>query len=195
MRMRHSLLLILLSLAVPVFAQQLVDVERVVDGDTIVVKGIGKVRLIGVDTPETVHPNKAVQFFGKEASAFTHSLLDGKQIRLGYDQTRKDRYGRTLAYVYLPDSTFVNAELIKQGYGHAYTSFPFKFLEQFRAYEREARQTGKGMWAVSVVYIVRTTGKKYHRDGCRFLSGGKIPITLEEARKNYEPCVVCQPPR
>lgn len=122
---------------------------RIIDGDTIVVKIDGrqeKVRLIGVDTPETVHPNKPVEYFGKEASQFTKSLVEGKQVRLEYDWERKDKYGRTLAYVYLEDGAFLNAEIIRQGYGHAYTKFPFKYLEQFRQYEREARENKRGLW-------------------------------------------------
>ena len=134
---------------------------RVVDGDTIVVKGIGKVRLIGVDTPETKHPRKPVEYFGKEASAFTKGMVEGKKVRLEYDWQRKDKYNRTLAYVYvmtndvrdMPEfknrasiELMVNAELIKQGYGHAYTKFPFKYLEQFRKYEKEARENKRGLW-------------------------------------------------
>ena len=121
-------------------------VERVVDGDTIIVSGVGRVRLIGVDTPESVDPRRPVEFFGKEASAFTRRLVDGKRVRLEYDWERTDRYGRTLAYVYLPDGTFVNAEIIRQGYGHAYTRFPFRDLDRFRQFEREARQAGRGLW-------------------------------------------------
>jgi len=119
---------------------------RVVDGDTIVVKGIGKVRLIGVDTPETKHPKKPVEYFGKEASAFTRRMVEGKKVRLEYDWQRKDKYNRVLAYVYLEDGTFLNAELIKQGYGHAYTKYPFKYLERFRKYEKEARENKRGLW-------------------------------------------------
>ena len=63
-----------------------------------------------------------------------------------YDWERTDRYGRTLAYVHLPDGTFVNAEIIRQGYGHAYTRFPFRHLDRFRQFEREARQAGRGLW-------------------------------------------------
>ena len=121
-------------------------VERVVDGDTIIVRDVGRVRLIGVDTPETVHPGRPVEFFGREASAFTKRLVDGKRVRLAYDQQRTDRYGRTLAYVHLPDGTFVNAEIIRRGYGHAYTRFPFKYLERFRRLERDARRAGRGLW-------------------------------------------------
>lgn len=120
--------------------------ERVVDGDTIIIENNEKVRLIGVDTPETVHPNKPVGYFGKEASAFTKRMVEGKKVRLEYDWEMKDKYGRTLAYVFLDDGTFLNAEIIKQGYGFAYTKFPFKYLDEFRQYEREARENKKGLW-------------------------------------------------
>ena len=121
-------------------------VERVVDGDTLKLTGGERVRLIGVDTPETVHPRKPVEYFGKEASAFTKKMCEGKTVRLEYDQTRRDKYARLLAYVYLEDGTFVNAEIIKQGYGFAYTKFPFKYMEEFRAYERDAREKKMGLW-------------------------------------------------
>ncbi|MES2768652.1 MAG: thermonuclease family protein [Bdellovibrionota bacterium] len=123
------------------------EVERVVDGDTIEVETIGKVRLIGLDTPETVDPRKPVEYFGKEASQFLTRLVLHEKVRLEYDQTKTDKYKRTLAYVYMADGTFVNAEIIKQGYGFAYTKFPFKYLEQFRAYEKEAREDKRGLWA------------------------------------------------
>ena len=70
-------------------------------------------------------------------------MVEGKRVRIELDQTRKDRYGWTLAYVYLGDGTFLNAEIIKKGYGHAYTRFPFWYLEDFRRYEREAREAGQ----------------------------------------------------
>jgi len=120
---------------------------RVVDGDTLVLDGGERVRLIGVDTPETVDPRRPVQYFGKEASAFTRRMAQGKTVRLEYDQDTRDRYDRTLAYVYLPDGSFLNAEIIRQGYGHAYVRFPFRYQEQFLALEREAREQGRGLWA------------------------------------------------
>ena len=88
---------------------------RVIDGDTIVLESGEKVRLIGVDTPELHHPKKPVQYYAKEAKEFTKSLVEGKDVRLKYDWQRKDKYGRTLAYVYLKDRTFLNIEIIKQG--------------------------------------------------------------------------------
>ena len=122
---------------------------RVIDGDTIVVDIDGKqekVRLIGVDTPETVHPEKPVEYFGKEASEFTKRMAEGKKVRLEYDWQDRDKYGRVLAYVYLEDGTFLNADIVRQGFGFAYTRYPFKYLEEFRQYEREARENGKGLW-------------------------------------------------
>jgi micrococcal nuclease len=120
---------------------------RAVDGDTLELDGGERVRLIGVDTPETVDPRRPVQYFGKEASAFTHRMAQGRSVRLEYDQDTRDRYGRTLAYVYLQDGTFLNAEIIRQGYGHAYTRFPFRYQAEFLALEREARAQGRGLWA------------------------------------------------
>jgi micrococcal nuclease len=119
---------------------------RAVDGDTIKLANRETVRLIGVDTPESVHPSKPVEYFAKEASAFTASLVVGRYVRLEYDQTLRDRYGRLLAYVYLDDGTFVNAEIIKQGYGFAYIKYPFKYMDEFVQYEREAREAKRGLW-------------------------------------------------
>ena len=173
---RSALILALfLALASQVYAQL---VTRVVDGDTLIVQGVGRVRLIGVDTPETVDPRRPVQYFGKEASAFTSRMAQGKVVRLEFDVERKDRFGRTLAYVYLPDGTFLNAEIVKQGYGHAYTQFPFRYLEQFRVYEREAREAGRGLWATSaaappsvmaaVRVWVNTASGVYHCPGTQY---------------------------
>lgn len=140
-----GLVVLTLLLAAPPADAQVV--ERVIDGDTVVVRGVGRVRLIGVDTPETVDPRRAVEFFGREASAFTKRLLEGQRVRLEYDRERTDRYGRTLAYIYLRDGTFANAEIVRRGYGHAYTRFPFRHLDRFRRLEREAREAGRGLWA------------------------------------------------
>ncbi len=124
------------------------SVTRVVDGDTVVLDGGERVRLIGVDTPETVHPTKPVEYFGKEASAFTKRMAEGQKVYLEYEQgsSTKDRYGRTLGYVYLKDGTLLNKEIVERGYGHAYTRFPFSKMEEFRGAEREAKAAGRGLW-------------------------------------------------
>jgi micrococcal nuclease len=135
------------------------EVVQHVDGDTVRVrisnpppelKTVETIRMIGVDTPETVHPNKPVEFFGKEASDYTKKRLYGKNVYLAFDWDLRDRYGRLLAYIYTADNQTAtpcfNAELIREGYGHAYTRFAFQFTEEFRALEREARQVKRGLW-------------------------------------------------
>lgn len=186
-------------------------VVRVVDGDTIILDGGERIRLIGVDTPETVHPRKPVEYYGKEASAFTKRTVEGKRVWLEYDQERTDRYGRTLAYVHMEDGRVLNEEIVRQGYGHAYTKYPFKYMERYREFARQARQSGAGLWgggsspasarppptrtpASTAVYVTRT-GSKYHRDGCRYLSRSRIATTLQAAKQRYGPCSVCRPPR
>jgi len=201
-----GLILFSLILIAGVQSQSWRECIRVNDGDTIVLDGNEKVKLIGVETPETKDPRKPIQYFGKEASEFTRSLFEGQKVRLEFDQNKIDKYGRTLAYVYLEDGTFLNAEIIKQGYCHAYTIFPFKYLEEFRQYEKEARENERGLWAPreekdqevnedTLVYITKT-GKKYHTGDCRYLSKSKIPISLKEAyAKGYTLCSRCNPPR
>jgi micrococcal nuclease len=147
-------------------------VTRVVDGDTIVVAGIGTVRLIGVDTPETVDPRKPVEAFGRVAATFVTKIAQGKIVRLEYEGARKDRYDRTLAYVFLPDGRLLNAEIITEGVGHAYVESPFSKMEAFRQLERQARAGRRGLWASSAalsaadlqVVFVTEKGAAYRRD-------------------------------
>ena len=126
-------------------------ITRFDDGDTIAVDMNGRsetIRFIGVDTPETHDPRKAVQCFGKAAASFTKQLIGSNNIRLEADplNTNRDRYNRLLRYVYLPDGRLVNAEIIKQGYGFAYLGFPFSKSDDFAQYQREARENERGLW-------------------------------------------------
>lgn len=126
-----------------------VTIERVVDGDTIVVSGGERVRLIGVDTPETKDPRRPVGCFGKQASEFTAGLLPtGSRVRLVGDVEQRDRYQRLLAYVYrLPDGLFVNAELLRRGFGQVLTIPPnVAHSEEFVAVSRQARDEARGLW-------------------------------------------------
>jgi endonuclease YncB( thermonuclease family) len=130
----------------------LYQVTEFVDGDTIAVNMNGngeKVRLIGVDTPETHDPRKPVQCFGIAAATYTKQLIGMNNVRLEADplNTNRDRYNRLLRYVYVPDGRLVNAEIIKNGYGFAYLSFPFTKADEFRQYQTEARQANKGLWS------------------------------------------------
>ena len=128
-------------------------VLRVVDGDTVVVNIGGaeeNVRLIGVDTPETVDPRRPVGCFGKEAGAHTKSLLpEGTEVRLERDVEQRDRYGRLLAYVYRSsDGLFVNDALLRDGYGQLLTIPPnVAHVERFTASQRAAREAGAGLWS------------------------------------------------
>jgi endonuclease YncB( thermonuclease family) len=123
-------------------------VTKVIDGDTVELEGGKRLRLIGIDTPESVDPRKPVQCFAKEASARTRSILAAKKVKLVKDVSDTDRYGRLLRYVYLEDGTFVNDLLVREGYARAYTYPPdVAFSAQFKAAEQEARTNGRGLWA------------------------------------------------
>ena len=128
-------------------------VVKVVDGDTFWIDDGSergqKVRLIGVDAPETRRSaRKEIGHYGEEAKVYATELLLDKDVRLEYDVSHKDRYGRTLAYVYLRDGTFVNALLIKEGYATVLTVPPnVAHADDFVKYQRRAREKGKGLWA------------------------------------------------
>jgi micrococcal nuclease len=130
-------------------------VGRVVDGDTVIVRSGSRtldVRLLGIDTPETVDPNRPVGCYGPEASAYTKHLLTGRRVRLVYDRQLHDVYGRWLAYIYLerparPD-LFVNARLITAGYARTLSIPPnTAHAAELAALERTAALAGRGLWS------------------------------------------------
>ena len=124
----------------------LFKVIKVIDGDTIKLENGEVVRYLGIDTPETVHPSKPVQCFGKEASAKNKELVEGKLVKLEKDITDRDKYGRLLRYVWVGD-LFVNDELVRQGYAYVYTYPPdVKYTEQFVQAQKEARENNRGLW-------------------------------------------------
>lgn len=129
------------------------EVVRVVDGDTIVVAlaaGEEPVRLLGIDTPESVDPRRPVECFGKEASERTAALLPpGTRVLLVRDVEARDRYDRLLAYVYrASDDTFVNLALVEEGYAAVLTYPPnVAHAPEFVAAAAEAREAGRGLWA------------------------------------------------
>ena len=129
------------------------SVVSVVDGDTIKIDLNGTtitLRLIGIDTPETVDPRKTVQCFGAEASNKAKELLSGRKVRIEKDSTQGelDKYERLLAYVYRQDGLFYNEYMVKQGYAHEYTyDTPYKYQAQFKADEKYARENQLGLWS------------------------------------------------
>lgn len=130
------------------------NVIKVVDGDSIHVLLDNKdetIRLIGVDTPETVDPRKKVQCFGKEASNFAKSMLAGKRVFLEEDATQgdKDKYQRLLRYVFLEDGSNFNKLLIQEGYAYEYTyDLQYQYQAEFKDAQKEAQGNNKGLWAL-----------------------------------------------
>ena len=131
------------------------DVIRVVDGDTLVINYNGKnekVRLIGVDTPESVHPNEEKNTeFGDSVSKFSKEILSGKQVGLEFDVQERDKYGRLLAYVYLEGQMY-NKLLLEKGYAKIATYPPnVKYVEEFTTIQKQARKNKVGLWAYEEV--------------------------------------------
>jgi micrococcal nuclease len=124
-------------------------VTRVVDGDTVEARiggGVEDVRLIGIDTPETVKPEAPVECFGPRASNFTHRRLEGRRVRLVFGVERRDAYGRLLAYAYLGDR-FVNAELVHRGFARTLAIPPNTLYSAlFARLEMAAARAGRGLW-------------------------------------------------
>jgi micrococcal nuclease len=196
--------------------QALHQVKRVIDGDTIVVKSIGKVRYIGINTPEIHHPTKGVEYFGQEAYAANQRLVAGKQIRLEYDVQPKDKYGRTLAYVYA-GNTFINAKLLEDGYAQVMTIPPnVKHADYFRTLQRKAQTERRGLWGKRIKSEIRTTtvantknptvaywantkSKKFHRPDCQWaqqINPDNLLKTNDRQQlitDGYQPCKACRP--
>ena len=140
----------------------LYSVTEFIDGDTIAVNMNGTVeiiRMIGVDTPETHRPETPVQCYGVEASNYTKQLIGKNKVRLQADplNTNRDRYNRLLRYVYLPDGALLESKIISEGYGFAYTQFPFQRAAEFEGLENQAERSKKGLWGACEV-IVSSTG-------------------------------------
>jgi len=196
--------------------QDVIIVNRVVDGDTIEVKMAEtkeKVRLIGIDTPETVHPEKDEEPYGKEASDFSKERLKGQEIRLELDVEERDRYGRILAYVWLGDEMF-NETLLLEGYARLATFPPnVKYVERFTAAQKEARESKRGLWALELEedeissegnqemeqgkYLGSRNSDKYHLPTCKWAKTIKEKNQVwfespEEAEAaGYKPCKNC----
>ena len=135
--------------------QGFLKVTKVVDGDTFWAddgseKGV-KIRLIGVDAPESRNVFKKKKgYYGEEAKTYLANMLDGQSVRLDYDVDSLDQYGRTLAYVYLTDGTFVNADLVKNGYAMVMTVPPnVKYVDEFVNHQQEARGNFRGLWKMN----------------------------------------------
>ena len=151
-----------------------VKVHWVDDGDTIVVAGGERVRYLGINTPEVAHKEEPGEPFGDEAKDFNKKLVQGRWINLELAEQQRDHYGRLLAYVFLADGTFVNGELVRQGYAHLLRKQPkLRYWERLLALQRQALKEKKGMWSLPVVkpekfYIGNKRSWIFHRPHCQF---------------------------
>jgi len=140
----------------PTPTRTLYTVTKVIDGDTITISmnGVPKtIRLIGIDTPETVDPRTTVQCFGVEASNKAKELLTGKNVWIETDVItgQRDKYDRLLAYIYRDDGLFINRYLVEYGYAYEYTyNTPYKYQAEFKAAQKSAEAAGRGLWAPGV---------------------------------------------
>lgn len=123
-------------------------VQRVVDGDTLILTKGERVRLLGIDAPETVHPDRPVEPWGLEASRYAKELVEGKVVRLEFDRERVDGYGRVLAYVWKEDR-FVNAEIVRAGLARTDIRRPLRTDRKrlLEGAEKEARDAKRGLWS------------------------------------------------
>lgn len=139
--------------ATEITATKLYPVAKVVDGDTLAIQIDGQsqtIRLIGIDTPETVHPSKPVECFGVEASNRAKAVLTGAQVGIEKDPTQGDydKYNRLLAYVILEDGTNFNKLMIEEGYAYEYTyNSSYKYQNEFKLAQQQAQTDKRGLWA------------------------------------------------
>lgn len=148
---------ILLNHSIKAEYGQMIKVARVIDGDTIELINGDHLRYIGIDTPEEVKPDTPVQCFARKAAERNRELVEGKDITFYKDISYHDKYGRWLGFVYLPDGTFVNKELVSEGYAFAYPYTPdISKKSELQTAEKSARQHNLGLWANCSVIKLRS---------------------------------------
>lgn len=176
---------------------------KVIDGDTFDIwtgETVERVRLVGVDTPETKDPRRKVQHFGKEASKFLRKTIKGKTLTI--ERVGKDAFLRTLAYVYLPDGRCINEILVEEGYAYAFLKYPTPGLDRLKRLEAKARAEKKGLWrdfAYERFYTGNMSSKVFHRPGCKHAK--RLPedhrIFFETRARalelGFRPCGSCRP--
>lgn len=175
--------------------EQYYTVTSVVDGDTIKINMNGTtetLRLIGIDTPETVDPRKPVQCFGVEASNKAKELLSGKQVRIETDssQDTRDVYGRLLVYIHRSDGLFFNKHMIEEGYAYEYTyNTPYKYQAEFKSAQQSAKVNQKGLWSPNTCDGDSSTGTETENDTQTQSqsSGGSYYTSSHHTAKYYYP--------
>ena len=181
-------------------------VRQVYDGDTILLADGRKVRYLGIDAPEIDHEGGRSEVLAWEALRFNRRLVKGNSVRLEFDGEKKDRYGRLLAYVFLPDGGMVNALLLKHGLAHVlfFPSISNRYREFFLRCQQEAMESGKGLWGKSVkriapYYLGNRRTLRFHTPQCPFgrKTAPRNRIRFKTWREafaaGYSPCRRCRP--
>jgi micrococcal nuclease len=180
-------------------------VVRVIDGDTLVLAGGIKVRVLGIDAPVIERDGQPADFLALKAKAVLNELTLNRMISLEYDQVRYDHYGRLLAYLRLADRTLVNAELVRRGLARVYFIAPnLRYREELLAAQREAIEAQRGVWQKLLkqdepFYLGNRTTLRLHRakcpQGAQMARANRVRLTsLKEAYLlGYSPCRSCKP--
>jgi micrococcal nuclease len=178
---------------------------RIIDGDTLVLAGGMKVRVLGIDAPEMAHNGRPADFLAHKAKAVLAELTLNRQVSLEYDRLRYDHYGRLLAYLFLPDHTLVNAELVRRGLARVYFIAPnLRHREVLLAAQQEAIAANRGIWPPLLqqdepYYLGNRRTLRLHRPKCplaaRMAPANRLRFTsLKEAYlEGYSPCRSCKP--
>jgi micrococcal nuclease len=171
----------------------------------VVLENGQRVRLLGIDAPEMEHAGQPADFLAHKSKQFLVELVQGKRLRLEYDRLRYDRYGRTLAYLFLPDGTNVSREMVRQGLAHVYTVPPnMRFREELLAAQREAISARRGIWLQALkqdepYYIGNRRSLLFHRPTCHLgqktskKNRVEFKSILNAYMQGYSPCRTCKP--
>lgn len=181
-------------------------VAQVIDGDTLVLAETGhRVRLLGINAPEMERDGRPAEFLAHKAKAVLAELTRGQRLHLEYDQARYDHYGRLLAYLFLPDGTMVNAELVRQGLAHVYSHPPnFRFRDALLAAQRDALEARRGVWQKALkqdesFYLANRNSLIFHRPKCplaaKMAPANRMRLDSLKAAylQGFSPCRSCKP--
>jgi micrococcal nuclease len=180
-------------------------VVQVIDGDTLVLAGGARVRVLGIDAPEMERDGQPADFLAHKAKGALTDLTLNRQVSLEYDQLRYDHYGRLLAYLFLPGKTMLNTELVRQGLARVYFIAPnMRYQEVLLAAQQEAIETRRGVWQELLqqdepFYLGNRTTFRLHRPKCplaaKMARANRMRFTsLKEAYlQGYSPCRSCKP--
>ena len=180
-------------------------VVRIVDGDTLMLAGGIKVRVLGIDAPEMEKDGQPADFLAHQAKATLAELTLNRTLSLSYDRLRYDQYGRLLAYLFLPDHTLVNAELVRRGLARVYFIAPnLRYQKDLLTAQQEAIEAQRGIWRQLLqqdesFYLGNRNSLRLHRPKCplaaQMASANQVRFTsLKPAYlQGYSPCRTCKP--